>query len=217
MALGGSAQPGPHRPGPRDPEGDKEEASAGDPKGSDAYPRGFSASTLAGCSTNGTGVVLGTPGGGRAGVACAWQAAGRASRPPLPRGWRPGATWAAVGGAGARATRERRTPGPRWAGRLCGARAPPRGHARGRHVRQGRPVPIPPRLYLPHWGTCLALYLVILLGRRHGPISIEGIGPTQRLPPFKDEGRRRPEAQSSPASKPCLLSCTFGGLSSRIG
>jgi len=104
------------------------------------------------------GLVLGTPGGGRAGVACAWQAAGRATRPPRPRGWRPGAAWAAVGGAGARATRER-LPGRRWAGRLCGARAPPRGHARGRHVRQGRPVPIPPRLYLPHWGTCLALYL----------------------------------------------------------
>jgi len=50
MARGGPARPGPHRPGPRDPEGDEEEVSAGDPGGSDAYSRGFSASTLcSGC------------------------------------------------------------------------------------------------------------------------------------------------------------------------
>jgi len=94
------------------------------------------------CSTTGMGVVLGTPGGGRAGVACAWPAAWRVARPPRPRGWRPGAAWAAVGGAGARATRER-LPGRRLAGRLCGARAPPRGHARGRHVRRGPAAAIP--------------------------------------------------------------------------
>ena len=48
MARGGPALPVPHRPGPRDPEGDEEKASAGDPGGPDAYSRGFSASTLAG-------------------------------------------------------------------------------------------------------------------------------------------------------------------------
>jgi len=48
MARGAPAQPGPHPPGPRDPEEDEEEASAGDPEGSDDYPRGFSALTLAG-------------------------------------------------------------------------------------------------------------------------------------------------------------------------
>jgi len=48
MARGGPALPVSHRPGPRDPEGDEEEASAGDPGGPDAYSRGFFASTLAG-------------------------------------------------------------------------------------------------------------------------------------------------------------------------
>jgi len=74
--------------------------------------------------------------------------------------------------------------GPARGGGYVGRRALPRGRATGHHVRYGRPVPIPPSLYLPHWGTCLALYLVVLVGRRRGPIPIRGIGPTQRFPPF---------------------------------
>jgi len=66
MARGGPAQPGPHRPGPRDPEGDEEEASAGDPGGSDAYPGGFSASTLAGSAECGQRAAVREDGAGEA-------------------------------------------------------------------------------------------------------------------------------------------------------
>jgi len=45
-----------------------------------------------------------------------------------------------------------------------------------------------PRLYLSHWGICLVLYLVVLVGRWRGPIPIREIGPPQRFPP--DLGRR---------------------------
>jgi len=47
--------------------------------------------------------------------------------------------------------------GPARGGGYVGRRALPRGRATGRHVRYGRPVPIPSRIYLLHWGTCFAL------------------------------------------------------------
>ena len=74
--------------------------------------------------------------------------------------------------------------GPARGGGYVGRRALPRGRTTGRHVWQRRPVPIPCRLCLPHWGTCLAFYLVLLVGRRRAPIPIRGIGPMQRFPPF---------------------------------
>jgi len=66
MAGGGPAQIRNIRSGPRDPEGDEEEASAGDPGGSDAYPRGFSASTLAGSAEWGQRAVVREDGAGAA-------------------------------------------------------------------------------------------------------------------------------------------------------
>jgi len=84
------------------------------------------------------------------------------------------------------------TPGPSGGGRCGGRPAPSRSRTTGRHVRAGREAQIPLRLYLPHWGTCLALFLGVWVGWRRGPIPIGGIGPAQRFPPFfLDEGRRR--------------------------
>jgi len=66
MARGSPPQPELHRLGPRDPEGDEEEASAGDPGGSDAYRRGFSASTLSSSAEWGQRVAVREDGAGAA-------------------------------------------------------------------------------------------------------------------------------------------------------
>jgi len=87
------------------------------------------------CTTTRRGVVLGTPGGDRVDAARGWQAAGQAARPPRPREWPLAPAWAAAGGADARA-RGGWLSGRRSSWRLCGVRAPPRGHARGRHIRR---------------------------------------------------------------------------------
>jgi len=94
------------------------------------------------CSPIRWGVVLGTPGGTRVDAARGWQAAEQAARPPRPLKCLLGAALTAVGGVDARA-RGGRLSRRRWAWRLCGACAPPRGHARGRHVRRSPAAALP--------------------------------------------------------------------------
>jgi len=106
MARGGPALPGPRRPRPRDPEGDEDEASAGDPGGCDAYPRGFSASILAGSTEWGQRAAVCEDGAGAAHDECrdaTWRGdhAGAA-------GDRPGRGWASESGGGAAAPRRDR-------------------------------------------------------------------------------------------------------------
>jgi len=76
------------------------------------------------------------------------------------------------------------TPGPSGGGGCGGRPAPLRSRTTGRHVRAGREAQLPLCLYLPHWGTCLASYLVVWVGWRRWPILIKGVGPAQRFPPF---------------------------------
>jgi len=106
MARGGPALPGPHRPGPRDPKGDEEEASAGDPGGSDFYPRGFSASTLAGSAKWGQRAAVREDGAGAA-YDERWDATWRGDHAG-PAGDRPGRGWASESGGGADAPRRDR-------------------------------------------------------------------------------------------------------------
>ena len=91
------------------------------------------------------------------------------------------------GAGGAHRLGARRTPaaaGPAEGVGYVGRPALLRGRTTGRQVRAGRVAQIPPRLYLPHWGTCFALDLVVLVGRWRGPFPTRGIGPAQRFPPF---------------------------------
>jgi len=112
MARGGPAPPVPHRPGPRDPEGDEEEASAGDPGGPDAYSRGFSASTLVGSAEWGPRAAVRED---RAGTAHGerWDATWRGDHADTS-GDRPGRGWASESGGGAAAPRRDRDE--RWEG-----------------------------------------------------------------------------------------------------
>jgi len=112
MTRGGPAQPGPHRPGPRDPEGDEGEASAGDPGGSDAYLRGFSASTLAGSAERGQRAAVREDENSAAHDE-RWDATGRGDHAGTA-GDRPGRGWASVSGGGAAAPRRDRDD--RWEG-----------------------------------------------------------------------------------------------------
>jgi len=141
---------------------------------------GRSADALGICSTTRRGVVLAVNG----------RVVGGA-RGPGNRGQHgpPAGTGCGTDGAhGLGARRAPATPGPPGGGGCGGRPAPPRGRTIGRHVRAGRLAQIPPRLYLPRWGTCLALYLVLLVGWRRRPFPITGIGLAQRFPPFL--GRR---------------------------
>jgi len=113
MACGGPAQPGPHRPGPRDSEEDEEEASAGDPGGSGAYPRGFFASTLAGRVEWGQRAAVREDGAGAAHDE-RWDATWRGDHAGSA-GDRPGRGWASESGGGAAAPRRDRED--RWEGR----------------------------------------------------------------------------------------------------
>jgi len=103
MARGGPALPVPRRPRPRDPEGDEEEASAGDPGVPDASSRGFSASTLVGSAEWGPRAVVRED---RAGTAHGerWDATWRGDHADTA-GDRPGRGWASESGGGAAASR----------------------------------------------------------------------------------------------------------------
>jgi len=106
MARGGPALPVPHSPGPQDPEKDEEEARAGDPGGSDAYPHGFSASTLAGSAEWGQRAAAredraGAAHGERWDATCRGDHAGTA-------GDRPDRGWVSESGGGAAAPRRDR-------------------------------------------------------------------------------------------------------------
>jgi len=112
MARGGPTLPGPHRPGPRDFEGDEEEASAGDPGGCDASPRGFSASTLAGSAEWGQRAAVREDGAGAAHDE-RWDATWRGDHAGTA-GDRPVRGWASESGGGAAAPRRDRDE--RWKG-----------------------------------------------------------------------------------------------------
>ena len=119
MARGGPAPPVPHHPGPRDPEGEEEEASAGDPGGPDAYSRGFSSSTRVGNAEWGPREAgredrAGTAHGER------WDATWRGDRADTA-GDRPGRGWASESGGGAAAPR--RDHDDRWGDGGHGRRA----------------------------------------------------------------------------------------------
>jgi len=75
-------------------------------------------------------------------------------------GPRAGAAYGADGAHRLGARRAPITPVPPVGGGWGRRPAPHRGRTTGRHVRAGRVAQIPPRIYLPHPGTCLALYLV---------------------------------------------------------
>jgi len=109
----------PHRPGPRDPEGEEEEASAGDPGGPDAYSRGFSASTLVGNAEWGPREAGRED---RAGTAHGehWDVTWRGDHADTA-GDRPGRGWASESGGGAAAPRRDRDD--RWEGGGPGRRA----------------------------------------------------------------------------------------------
>jgi len=106
MARGGPALPGPHRPGPRDPKGDEEEASASDCGGSDAYPLGFSASTLAGSAEWGQRAAVRADGAGAAHDE-RWDTTWRGDHAGTA-GDRPGRGWASEFDGGAAAPRRDR-------------------------------------------------------------------------------------------------------------
>jgi len=112
MARGGPALPGPHRLGPQDPEGDEEETSAGDPGGSDAYPRGFFASTLAGSAEWSQRAAVREDGAGAAHDE-RWDATWCGDHAGTA-GDRPGRGWASESGGGAAAPRRDRDE--RWEG-----------------------------------------------------------------------------------------------------
>ena len=117
---------------------------------------GRSADALGVCSTTRRGVVLAVNG----------RVVGGA-RGPGNRGQHGPPAGTGCGADGPHRLSARRapaTPYPLGDGGCGGWPAPPRAFTTGRHVRAGRMPQIPPRLYLPHWGTCLALYLVLLAG-----------------------------------------------------
>jgi len=138
--------------------------------------------------SNGVVSSVAPPGGGSAGVERARR--GRRKRARQQRATRLTRWHRARDGRhtdGARAARPA-TAGPPVGGGHGGRPAPPRGRTTGRHVRAGCVPQISPRLYLPPRGTCLALYLAVLVGWRCGLVSIRGIGPARRVTPLL--GRR---------------------------
>jgi len=131
--------------------------------------------------------VLGTPDGDRGDAAREWQAAERAAQPPRLLGWFLGAAWAAVGGADARVGGGRLS-GRRWAWRLCGARAPPRGHARGRHVRRSPAAAIPLVCIYRIGGLVLHCTWLYWLVGCAGQFPLGELGPRNGFRPLRTKG-----------------------------